>query len=313
MSGRWLGQAASRTHVRMGRIAFVKQGTPNIDWADPYSFALGLSWGGFALLFAALEIAINAGFGTLYWARPGCVANLPEGSFLNAFFFSVETLATVGYGVMAPQTAYGHAVSGIEIVSGTAFTAIMTGLTFVRFSRPRARILYAGNLVVARHNGTPTLMVRLANARAGLMTNATARLTVLLAEQTQEGQSFRRTHELRLLRDRSPLFAISWTIMHPIGTDSPLHGLDTDAMRRAGARFFFTVEAWDVKLGAEVQDLRDYAVDDLLMGVRFADIITFTEAGVPVADFARLSEVEPDPAWDAAAPDRPTGTADSAA
>jgi inward rectifier potassium channel len=285
--------------VELGRLAFIRLGTSVVDLRDPYGFAIGLGWRGFALLFVALEVGINALFGALYVAVPGCVANLPTGSFLNAFFFSVETLATVGYGVMAPVTPYGHIISGIEIICGTAFTAIMTGLTFVRFSRARARILYARHMVVARHNGVPTLMLRLANARAGLVTSATARLTVLLPEHTREGQTFRRTFDLHLTRPHSPLFAITWTVMHPIGPTSPLHGLGIQELREAGARFFFTVVAWDVRLGAEIHDLRDYGADEILVGQRFVDVVTFDETGVPVADFSRISEVEPDLAWDA--------------
>ena len=284
--------------VQLGSLSFVRQGAARFDISDPYAFALGLSWGGFALLFASLELAINAAFGALYWARPGCVANLPEGSILNAFFFSVETLATVGYGMMAPVTPYGHIVSGIEIISGTAFTAIMTGLTFVRFSRPRASILYSDCAVISRHNGRPTLMVRLANARAGMMTNATARLNVLLAERTQEGQFFRRAHDLPLIRSHSPLFAITWVVMHPIGPDSPLHGMSHAALREAGARLFFSIQAWDVKLSAEIHDLHDYGIDDIRPGMRFIDTVSFSATGIPVADFSRISSIEPDPTWD---------------
>ena len=288
------GANARAARVRIGKLAFVKTGMVGFDVRDPYSFAIGLSWGQFALLFVGLELAINILFAGLYLMQPGAVTNLPPGSFMGAFFFSMETLATVGYGVMAPATFYGHVVAGVEIISGTAFTAIMTGLTFVRFSRPRARILYADQAVVARHNGQPTLMLRLANGWSGLMTDATARLTVLLAERSAEGQYFRRTHELRLERSRSPLFAITWTLMHVIGPDSPLHGMDADAMKERNLRLFLTVEAWDVKLNATVHDLRDYEPAEILFGMRFVDAIRFDASGAPIADMSRLSLVEPE-------------------
>lgn len=287
-------RAPRTARVQHGRLAFVRTGSTRFDVTDPYSFAIGLSWGGFALLFAALELTINAGFGALYWARPGCVVNLPADSFLYAVFFSVETLATVGYGVMAPATVYGHLVSGIEIIFGTAFTAIMTGLTFVRFSRPRARILYAENAVVARHNGVPTLMLRIANARAGMMTNALVRLAVLLPETTAEGASIRRTHDLLLVRANSPLFAITWIVMHKIEPDSPLFGMTPERLREDRARLFVTIEAWDVKLGAEVRDLHDYGPEEILFGMRFVDAVSVNDAGIPVADFSRLSDVTTD-------------------
>lgn len=286
-----------RGRVQIGRISFIRQGLSRFDLTDPYSVAIGLNWGGFALLFVTLEVTINACFGALYWARPGCVANLPPGSFLNAFFFSVETLATVGYGVMAPVTPYGHVISGIEIVSGTAFTAIMTGLTFVRFSRPRARVLYADNAVVAMHNGLPTLMVRVANGRSSMMTDAFAQLTVLMAEQTLEGQSIRRTHDLSLIRAHLPLFAITWLVMHPIAPGSPLHGRTMEQLRAIGARLFFTIQAWDTKLGIEIRDLHDYKADEIQQGMRFVDVVKFDPVGIPVANFTRISEIEVDASW----------------
>jgi inward rectifier potassium channel len=142
-----------------------------------------MSWKEFALAFLGLELGIHVVFALLYLARPGCVANMRPGSFSDAFFFSLETLATVGYGTMAPATFYGHAVSAIEIVCGMVFTAIMTGLLFVRFSKPRPRILYADQAVVTSHNCSPTLMVRIANGRMTLLTNAMVRMGVVVVRR----------------------------------------------------------------------------------------------------------------------------------
>jgi Ion channel len=154
--------------VGAGGVELVKRGASRYDFSDPYHIAIELSWKEFALAFAGLELGINVVFALLYLARPGCVANMRPGSFSDAFFFSIETLATVGYGTMAPATLYGHIVSAIEIVCGMVFTAIMTGLLFVRFSKPRPRILYADQAVVTSHNCLPTLMVRIANGRNDL-------------------------------------------------------------------------------------------------------------------------------------------------
>src|SRR4029077_5409364 len=143
----------------------------------------------FAFAFAGLELGINVIFALLYLARPGCVANMRPGSLSDAFFFSLETLATVGYGTMAPATLYGHAVSAIEIVCGMVFTAIMTGLLFVRFSKPRPKILFADQAVVTSHNGSPALMVRIANGRMTLLTNAPAQLGGFFFAESRKGQS----------------------------------------------------------------------------------------------------------------------------
>ena len=184
--------------VGAGGVELVKRGASRYDFSDPYHIAIDLSWKGFALAFAGLELGINVVFASLYLASPGCVANMRPGSFSDAFFFSLETLATVGYGTMAPATLYGHTVSAIEIVCGMIFTAIMTGLLFVRFSKPRPKILFSDQAVVTSHNCSPTLMVRIANGRMTLLTNATVRLGVLLFEESAEGHSLRRLHDLAL-------------------------------------------------------------------------------------------------------------------
>jgi len=149
--------------MRAGSVELIKRGASRYDFHDPYHIALSMSWKAFALAFVGCELGINIVFALLYLARPGCIANARPGAFSDVFFFSLETLATVGYGTMAPATLYGHAVSAIEIVSGMAFTAIMTGLLFVRFSKPRSKVLFADQAVITSHNCTPTLMVRIAN------------------------------------------------------------------------------------------------------------------------------------------------------
>src|SRR5580698_10027050 len=139
---------------------FLKIGADRFDLTDPYHLALTAPWPYFTLGVFGFYGVINLAFAGLYLAQPGCVANAHPGSIPDAFFFSIETLATVGYGVMAPATLYGHVVATTEIITGMAFTAIMTGLIFVRFSKPKARILYADKVVITRHNERPTLIMR---------------------------------------------------------------------------------------------------------------------------------------------------------
>src|SRR6202023_2899894 len=212
--------------VGAGGVELVKRGASRYDFSDPYHIAIDLSWKGFALAVVGLELGINVVFALLYLASPGCVANIRPGSFSDAFFFSIETLATVGYGTMAPATLYGHVISAIETVCGMVFTAIMTGLLFVRFSKPRPKILFADQAVVTSHNGSPALMVRIANWRMTLLTTATAQLGVLLFEESAEGHSLRRLHDLALSNASLSLSARPVTVMHAIDETSPLAGLD---------------------------------------------------------------------------------------
>ncbi len=285
--------------VRVGAFELTTRGARRYDWRDPYHVALTLSWLGFFGLFLVSELLLNSVFGLLYWLRPGCVANLPSGSFGMAFFFSIETLATVGYGVMAPVTLYGHAVSAAEIITGTAFTAIATGLTFVRFSRSRPHLLYADRAVVARYNGVPTLMLRIGNARTTPLTQARASLSALLSERTTEGQFYRRAYSLPLIRSEFPIFAITWTLMHPIDESSPLVAYDAERLVGEDARLFLTFSAHDQALGAEVQDTRSYAAKTVLFGQRYVDAVSFDEQGRTSADLTLISETEPDPAYSA--------------
>jgi inward rectifier potassium channel len=278
-----------------GDVELVKLGAARYDLSDPYHIAIEMSWKEFALAFLGLDFGINIVFALLYLTSPGCIANMRPGSISDAFFFSIETLATVGYGTMAPATLYGHAVSAIEIVCGLVFTAIMTGLLFVRFSKPRPKILFADQAVVTSHNCSPTLMVRIANGRMTLLTNATVRLGVVLLEESAEGHPLRRLHDLALSNASLSLFPLTWTVMHEIDGKSPLTGYDAERFAEADARLFLSIEARDHALGALVHDMRIYTAAEVLFGMHYAEAVTVDDQLRPVADLTRLSLVEPDP------------------
>ncbi|HWK47473.1 MAG TPA: ion channel [Stellaceae bacterium] len=280
--------------TRMGSMEITKQGAIRYDLRDPYHLAMTLSWPRFFLTLLVLELTINIVFALLYVIAPGSLTNTRPYSFSDAFFFSIETLATVGYGAMAPATLYGHIVSAIEILCGMTFTALMTGLIFVRFSRPKAKILFADNPVIGRSNGRPTLMIRLGNGRMSLLADATARLSVLLPERTAEGQMFRRTLDLSLTQSRLPLFGLIWTLMHPIDEHSPLARLTVETLAESDLRLILIIEARDHVMGAHVFDLHTYDGDAILFGTRYQDALSIDDRGRTNADLTRLSLVEPD-------------------
>ena len=273
---------------------FFKIGADRFDLTDPYHLALTAPWPHFAVGVFVLYGFINLIFAALYLAQPGCVANARPGSVADAFFFSIETLATVGYGEMAPATAYGHSVAAAEIISGMAFTAIMTGLIFVRFSKPKARILYAENLVITRHNGRPNLIMRIGNRRSTMLTNTSVRVHALLQETTREGQTYRQAHELSLARASAPIFPMTLTIMHEIDEHSPLHPYDLKTLAQADIRIFLSLEARDPDLAAMVYDLKTYRASDILYGRRFVDTVVRMSEGGIVVDLTRINLTEPD-------------------
>ena len=165
-----------------------------------------VSWPAFFATAALIFIALNALFAVLYSLGNRPIANVAGQGILDLFYFSIETLATVGYGDMHPQTNYGHFVATVEIFTGMSFLAVMTGLIFARFSRPRARFVFADHPVVTMHAGHPTLMIRLANARHNAISRATARLWLIRVESTKAGDQFRRFYELKVERDEHPMF-----------------------------------------------------------------------------------------------------------
>jgi inward rectifier potassium channel len=280
--------------VRLGSYELKKKGVSRFDMRDPYHLAVALTWPQFLAGLLAIYLLVNTVFAILFWLIPGSVANARPHNFGDAFFFSIETLATVGYGEMYPSTLYGHVIAATEIVGGLAFTAIVTGLTFVRFSRPRAKLIFAANPVVAIHNGKPMLMLRVGNGRLAVLLDAAAKLNVLLSITSSEGKRFRRVQELRLERAHLPAFPLTWTLMHVLDEQSPLHGYDTERVIAAGTQLFVTLEARDPTLAALVHDIRNYRPEDIRFGMRYADAVIIAEDGTPVADLTKIGALEPD-------------------
>ena len=281
--------------LTIGDYELTKKGVSNTDWADPYRLAVSLTWPRFLATLFTIYIFFVSLFALAYLAVPGSVANARPHVFSDHFFFSLETLATVGYGEMYPATGYGHGVAAVEILLGVTFTAILTGLTFVRFSKPRPKFVFAKNPVVTTHNGRSTLMMRVGNGQSSVLADAYCKISVLVSEVSAEGAQFRRTYELKLARTSIPVFPLSWTIMHDIDENSPLHGLNAETFASADVRIFVSFEARDPELASVVHDLCSYEPRSVLFGMRYTDIISLDERGRPTADISRISEVEPDP------------------
>ena len=279
--------------LSLGPQVFIKKGLSSFDLNDPYYLAISLGWRQFGLLFLGSELAINAAFAVLYSLQPGCIANQGNSGFLGALFFSLETLATVGYGEMYPATTYAHVVSALEILVGLLFTAIMTGLLFVRFSKPKAKVVYATRAVITPHNGVPTLMLRIGNARNSMLHDLKLTLHVLAPSVSVEGSRHVAIVELLLARPRVPIFAILYTIMHPIDAQSCLKDLEATSPDLAGLRFFLTVTARDPAIGQEVSDVHTFDGSSLFFGMRYVDAIETTGDRQVSADYALLSEIEP--------------------
>jgi inward rectifier potassium channel len=278
--------------INLGSTSVLKLGTTRYDLRDPYHFTVALRWPAFVGLFLGLYFTLNLIFAALYAAVPGSLTNARSGSLSDAFFFSIETLATVGYGAMSPATTYGHVIASIETVLGLTFTAVTTGIIFVRFSRPRPNLRFADKVVITTHDHRRTLMVRMAYAGAGVLVGATAELDVLLARRSAEGKMFRGAHELHLVRKRMPVLLLTWTVMHVIDESSPLHGMDAAGIKAVDARVLLTVRGRDRETGADVYDVKPYEVPDILFDADYRDMVSFDSSGRAHADLRLLSDVE---------------------
>ena len=279
--------------MRAGQVEFVKVNTGRFDWRDAYQWLLGLTWPQFAAFVAAVYIVLNLIFAAVYSLGGNSIANLKPASFVEAFFFSVQTLATVGYGHMYPQTLYGHIATTIEIMTGMFLLAVMTGLIFVRFSRPTARILFSKSAVIGPLDGKPTLMVRIGNLRQHSMVEAEFRIMFHRDEPLIEGGDFRYFYNLKLHFDRLAAFPAALTLRHAIDEQSPLYGATPESLKASRAMLVVSVVGIDPVIPAAVQTQKDYLSSDIFFDQRFVEIYSQEGGGRLTVDYGRLHDTEP--------------------
>src|SRR5712675_1470288 len=279
--------------LHAGQIEFVKVNTDAWRWRDVYRWLLGLSWSRVAGLVASLYVGLNLLFAALYSFQPDSIAGSTGGHrFFDCFFFSVQTLATVGYGHMYPQTLYGHIISTIEIMTGIFLIAVMTGLIFVRFSRPIARVVFSKSIVIAPLNGKPTLMVRIGNENQHSMVEAEFRIMFSRDEALVEGGDFRYFYVLKLHFDRLTVFPAALTLRHTIDHKSPLFGATVESLQASRALFIVSVVGIDPVIAAAVQTQKDYSWRDIQFDRRFVEIYTEHGGGRLTVDYGRLHDTE---------------------
>jgi inward rectifier potassium channel len=286
----------SRRHegvtVTLGKTEVTKLGVARYNWHDAYHLIMSLTWPKFFAGALGVYLLANLIFASAYCLGDHAINNAD--SFMDCFFFSVETLATVGYGAMSPATFYGHCIATAEIITGMMSMAVITSLVFARFSKPTARIMFSRVVVISAYEGVPTLMLRVANQRRSYIIEATASLVLIRDEETSDGHSLRRFHDLKLERARSPMFALTWLIMHRIDEASPLYGVTAQAIKDGDMRLAVTLSGVDEIFAANVTARHNYSHEDILFEQRFVDI--FTEGEHPrhlYVDLQRFHDVEP--------------------
>ena len=244
-------------------------------------------------------VALNSAFALVYLAIGG-VANAEPGSFLDAFSFSIQTLATIGYGAMYPESTAAKVVSDIEAIAGLVATAVATGLVFTRLTRPAATLKFTSNVVITRHDGQPALMLRVANERGNLLVDAAARVVFMRREFRANGELFYRMIDLPLVRDRSISFTRSWTLIHIITPDSPLWGVTPARLVAEEAEVAALVTGTDDTSLLPLHARVTWSDEQILLNHRLADLLRALPDGTLEADARRFDLVEPDdqaPLW----------------
>ncbi len=279
--------------VNVGSRTLLTRGLSPNFWNDLNHRAMTAPWPLFFLAAAVIFFGFNLIFAGLYALGDRPIANTPDGGLIWLIYFSIETLATVGYGDMHPQSHWGHAVATVEIFTGLSFLAVYTGLIFARFSRPTARFLFAKNAVISPEKGKSMLMIRLANERQNTISGATARLWLLRTENDSFGKEARRFIELKLVRTENPVFALSWTLYHAIDQESPLHDLTHESFSDVDGSIILTVTGVDDSSGMNLHARHTYSASQIKWQHRFADILERTADGQVLIDYSKLHDVQP--------------------
>lgn len=279
--------------VRNGQLEIMGMGAWYSYWRDPYHLLLTIPWTGFLSLICIFYVTINTVFALAYWAGGDCIANARPGSFSDIFFFSVQTLASIGYGAMYPKTTYANIIVTIEALIGVMGIAVMTGLAFARFSRPTARVIFSRVALITVYEGLPTLTFRTANQRRNMILEAQMRVYLMRDEITAEGQFMRRIYDLKLLRNQSPSFTLSWSVMHVIDESSPLYGMTPESLIQTNTMLIASVSGIDETVAQVVHARHSYGTDDILWNNQFVDIIHQTADGHRYIDYQHFHDVLP--------------------
>jgi inward rectifier potassium channel len=277
---------------REGRSNLVRVGLRRGVFEDLYAEWLKASWRRVFAVVTTLYLAVNALFAAAYYVSGG-IENAQPDSFRDAFFFSVQTLATIGYGKMSPVSLAAHLLVTLESFCGLLGMALITGLMFAKFARPTARVLWSEVALVSPMDGVQSLMFRVANLRGNQVVEAQMRVGILRSEVTAEGMPVRRMHDLKLVRPSSAVFALSWLCVHHITPDSALYGQTTESLQAVGAELYCSLTGLDETFNQTIHSRHSYSAGELVWDRRFEDIIGPLPDGRPGIDYSRFHRTLP--------------------
>lgn len=259
---------------------------------DLYFHVLKVSWARFFVGIILFFFLINTGFALLYSLDQNGVANIKDNSFFELFVFSCQTFSTVGYGYFMPVSTYSHIIAVFENVTGIIFTAIMTGLTFAKFSRPKPSIIFTEKAIITDYNGIPTLMFRIGNDRDTSIVDAKLTLVTLRQEKTPEGHTMQRFVNLKLERDQSPFFVLTWTVMHKLDETSPFHNYTEERFQQEKINLFVSLIGYDEIFSETVHSAQVYLPGQIKFAKKFVDVISVGPDGTRILDFKNFNKIE---------------------
>jgi inward rectifier potassium channel len=285
-----------------GRVRYPRMGGDNLPpaifighakdgWKDAYHFLLTMPLGAFFATMGAAYLSVNALFAVAYMLVGG-IDGVRPGDFPDAFFFSIQTLGTIGYGQMSPRSFGAEAVVTVESFFGLFNLAIATGLLFARISRPTARVMFSDLAVVTPHDGVPTLMFRAANRRRNRIVEAEVSVNLARDGVTLEGASMRGFETMATVRSRSPVFLLTWQIMHRIDETSPLYGATTESLIAQRAEIVVILKGLDETFAQTIHARASYTPEEIIWGARLADVFSRAPDGRPVIDYTRFHDIE---------------------
>lgn len=262
------------------------------QWLDDlYARLLGVSWKQLMFIITFLYIIINLLFASCYLLLTDGIENARPGSFLDAFFFSVQTMATIGYGKMSPIGVTANALVTLEALLGFGYFAVVTGLVFSKFSRPTARVMFSEKAVICPYDGVPTLMLRLANERTNRIVNASVQLVLIRKETNAEGSVMRRFHDLAIVRSQVPLMQVTWTVMHIIDESSLLFGATGESLRDNETEIIVSLTGLDETMSQTIHARYSYISDEIACNHTFEDILNRTSDGRLEIHYQRFHNV----------------------
>ncbi len=270
----------------------VRKGTPSDLRHDLYFYFMD---GGWIRLFSAMGILyllMNVLFACLYLLVPGSVNGADANSFSDAFFFSVQTMSTIGYGQLTPGNLHANLIVTLEAAVGLLGVALATGLIFAKVSRPTSKVLFSRSMVIMKRDGEDLLVFQCGNARGNQIVDATVEMTLVKDEVSKEGDRLKKLHDLTLARKRSPLFTLSWMVMHPIDEDSPLYGLDRENLMDCMEGIVVTLSGHDDTYAQDIYARHYYAAEDIHAGYRFVDNVSRLQDGRLMIDYGRFHDIE---------------------